>query len=277
MKNEIDIFNFDDSEQNFESYANNNGFQFWYARDLMEMLGYENYTSFSKAIGKAISVCASLSIPIEDNFTSLKRDIDGKQESDYKLSRFACYLTAMNGDIKKPEVAKAQAYFITFAEAFRVYIQESKEIERVVIREEITHHEKNLSSVVQKSGVLNYPFFQNKGYLGMYNMSINQLKEFKGIPDMKRSLLDFMGSAELAANLFRITQTEEKIKNDGISGQRDLESTAYGVGKEVRETMIRISGKTPEDLPLETDIRNIKKGIKTTHKDLKKLNKPEKK
>ncbi len=241
MSNDIEIFTLD-GKNNFESFGKDNGFHFWYARDLMTLLEYENYNTFSKIINKAIGVCSSLGISIEENFISMKREINGKQENDYKLSRFACYLTAMNGDIKKPQVANAQAYFITFAEAFRLCVQESGQIERVIIRDEITQREKSLSGIVKQSEIEQYQLFQDAGYLGMYNMHIGKLKDYKGVPG-DRSLLDFMGKTELAANLFRITQTEEKIRNEKIRGQKNLENAHYAVGRKVRQTMQEISGQ----------------------------------
>lgn len=175
-----------------------------------------------------------------------------------------------NADARKPQVAAAQAYFATLAEAFRLYIQEAEAVERVIIREEISEREKSLSGVAMKAGVEYYGLFQNAGYRGMYNMNLSQLRKYKGLPEGK-TLLDFMGKTELAANLFRITQTEEKIKNDNVFGQRRLENTAEQVGKEVRRTMVRISGVPPESLPLEGDIKEVRKGLKATNREFKKL------
>jgi len=264
-----------ENENMFELTAMDNGFHYWYARDLMQMLGYDSFISFNKAVNKAIGVCCTLGIPCDNNFVQIKRDIDGKQESDYKLSRFGCYLTTMNSDIKKINVAKAQAYFIALAENFRLYIQEYEDIDRVITRDEISQHEKSLSGVVKRAGIESYPLFQNEGYRGLYNLNLRKLKELKGIPD-KRSPLDFMGKDELAANLFRITQTELKIKKDGIKGQKNLEDTAYNVGRKVRQTMNEISGVMPEDLPISEDIKIVHRNIKNTHKTFNKIDKPKK-
>lgn len=264
----IDVFHFDDDKENFETFALQNGFRYWLASDLAAMLGYQDTDATKKAINKAMTVCMTLNIPVAENFAQITTDAD---KNDFKLSRFACYLTVMNGDVRNEKVAKAQAYFVGLAEAFQEHFQQSESVERVLIRGEVSEREKTLSATASQHGVVNYPLFQNAGYRGMYNMNLGKLKSFKGLQD--GSLLDFMGKEELAANLFRITQTESKIKKEGIKGQSNLERTAEGVGRDVRNTMIKISGTTPESLPLENDIKKVKKGIKVTHKELTKLDK----
>jgi DNA-damage-inducible protein D len=193
--------------------------------------------------------------------------VDGKTTKDYKLSRFACYLVAMNGDVKKPAVAAAQAYFATLAEAARRYVQNARDVERVQIRDEMSGREKSLVTVAKNAGVEQYQFFQNAGYRGMYNMNFNDLKRAKGIPDEKRSLLDFMDKRELAANLFRITETEAKLKSDQIHGQRPAELAATEVGHRVRKMMIDTDGTKPEDLPLTSDIKEVRAGLKKAAKE----------
>ncbi|HQZ60673.1 MAG TPA: damage-inducible protein D, partial [Acinetobacter sp.] len=150
---------------------------------------------------------------------------------------------------------------------------ESENVERVLIREEVSEREKSLSGVAKQHGVTNYAFFQNAGYRGMYNMNLAQLRQLKGI-NSKRSPLDFMGKDELAANLFRITQTELKVKQDGRRGQGYLESLAEQVGKQVRQAMLDISGTRPESLPPAEDVNTVKKGLKETHKKLKEIDVP---
>lgn len=188
-------------------------------------------------------MCLSLGIDVSEHF---KQEIDASgRVRDVRLSRFACYLAAMNGDPKKPAVAKAQAYFVRFAEACRRFIQQGGDIERILVRDEISEHEKSLSSTAHRAGVTDYALFQNAGYRGLYTMNLGSLKRLKGLP-MNRSPLDFMGTDELAANLFRVTQTDAKIKHDGIRGQMALEQTAHEVGRKVRKTMHDISGQRPE-------------------------------
>lgn len=269
---ELDVFHFEEENLNFNDLARENGFTHWYARDYMVMLGYGSYDSFKKAINKAMTTCMTLDIDMLDNFQQLKRQINNSNISDFKLSRFACYLVAMNADNKKVEVASAQAFFAASAETIRRYIDSTVDVERVLIRDEVSMHEKSLSTVAQQAGVAGSGFalFQNAGYRGMYNMNLNNLKAYKGMAKTKRTLLDFMGKDELAANLFRITQTELKMKNDGVVGQRNALATAEIVGKKVRKTMLDISGVKPEDMELVEDIRKIKTSLKSTHKGLRK-------
>jgi len=217
---QLEVVYFDDEGRNFEEFAIENGDRYWWASDLMRMLGYDSLTSFKKAINRAISACAALNITIVENFIEVKREVEGSPEIDFKLTRFACYLTAMNGDVRKPGVAAAQAYFVTMAEAFRQYILEADGIERVIIRDEISGGEKSLVSVAKTAGVTEYAFFQNARYRGLYNMNLGQLRALRDIPS-NRSPLDFMGKTELAGNLFSITQTEEKIKNEQIRVNED--------------------------------------------------------
>jgi DNA-damage-inducible protein D len=156
------------------------------------------------------------------------------------------------------------------AEAFRQYVQEAEGVERVLVRGEVSEREKALSATAHACGVTNYAFFQNAGYRGMYNMDFSQLRARKRVPE-GRTILDFMGKTELAANLFRITQTEEKIRNEDIRGQRPLEKAHESVGKEVRETMRRISGTLPEQLPPAEDIKKVRSGLKRTNKEFAKI------
>lgn len=270
---EIDVFHHDNSKTKFEDFGKENGSRYWFAIDLMAFLTYSNYNSFKQVVNKAISACMTLGIEVSENFIQTKREIEGKQVDDYKLTRFACYLVAMNSDPKKEPVARAQVYFVQMAEAIQKHILESESIERVLIRDEMSDRETSLSGVAKKHGVKNYPLFQNAGYRGLYNKNLTQLKKIKGLDDIKRSLLDFMGKEELAANLFRITQTESKIKNENIQGQTSLENAAEKVGAEIRKVIISTSGNKPEDLPLSEDIKEVKKELKITHKKFKNIDK----
>lgn len=260
---------FDPEKPVFEEIARANGNTSWSARDLSVALGYTSYESFRKGpLIKAQQVILTLQLDLSEHFKKeVFLDEKGKDIGDMRLSRFACYLAAMNGDPKKRAVALAQAYFATFADACRRFIEESDEYERLLTRDEISDREKSLSSTAKGAGVTEYAFFQNAGYRGLYNMNLAQLRTLKGVPK-SRSPLDFMGKEELAANLFRITQTEAKIRNNGISGQKNLERAAHGVGREVRMTMERVSGSKPEELPASEDIKKVKSGMKQTAKGL---------
>jgi len=267
---ELDIFHFDDKRENFEDFGQSNGARFWYARDLMSWLGYEDWSSFSKAINRAIGTCTTLNISVAENFIQCERETESGAIGDFKLSRFACCLTALNGDVKKPQVAAAQAYFVSLAEVLRKYFLNANNVDRVMIREEIAGREVTLSGVAKAAGVTTYAFFQNAGYRGMYNMDYRTLKIRKGI-EQDRSLLDFMRKDELAANLFRLTLTEGRIKKDAVRGQYPLEEVAEQVGRRVRNTMIEETGLRPENIPIAEDITVVKRGLKRAHKEMKKI------
>jgi DNA-damage-inducible protein D len=259
-----------DSDAGFEAMGSGNGHRWWWQSQLQTLLGYQSADSFNKVVGRALAACASLGIAAAENFTPAYREVGGEPRADMKMSRFACYLIAMNGDPRKPEVATAQAYFATLAEVARQAMVQADTVERVAVREEVADGEKALSSTANRAGVENYAFFQNSGYRGLYNMNLGRLKARKGVPS-GRTVLDFMGKEELAANLFRITQTEAKIRHESIRGQWLLEETALSVGQKVRGTIRSIGGTMPEALPAEKDINAVRGDLKKTHKELQKM------
>ncbi len=257
------LFQFDDGPGGFEDLAIRNGVHLWSEATLMAALGYEAADSFKPVVHKALHACLSLDIEIEDNFVR-------QADSSHLFTRFACYLIAINGDSQKPQVAAAQVYFATLAHTFQTAIEHSQAVDRVLIREEVSHGEKSLSSSASRHGVENYSFFQNAGYRGMYNMNLKALKLKKGVKSGE-SLIDRMDKTELAAHLFRITQTDAKIKSVGATGQLMLEEIAKKVGKQVRKTMIEISGQKPESIPLAEPIAESKKKLKAAGKEFRKL------
>jgi len=260
----VDIF--DITNPAFEDNFHSNGQIFWYASDFVKWLGYSDYLPTMSPINRAMSVCLSLpSIITTDHFREEVRIINEKNIKDFKLSRFACYLIAMNADIKKESVAQAQAYFAAFTAQIQDYIKSQDDIERIPLRKEISDHEKSLSSTAKKAGVEIYSHFANKGYMGLYNMPIHKLREIKNIPDT-HTPLDYMGAEELGANIFRITQTNAKIKRENIRGQRDLENTAQQIGRTVREAIQKTGGILPEDLPPEVHVKKIKSDLNKTSK-----------
>jgi DNA-damage-inducible protein D len=266
-------FHLEPDRPGFESLGQDNGFRYWRASALGLLLGYASSQSFFPAVQKAIGVCMHLGIDLTENIVPFE---DAKGHRDYKLSRFACYLAAMNGDSKKPEVARAQAYFAAFAASVQAYLAEQEAVERVHIRGKVRDHERSLSGVAHAAGVQTYAFFQNAGYRGLYNMNLSRLRTLKRVPSA-RSVLDFMGSEELAANLFRITQTESKIRNEDIRGQTRLEEAAHEVGRKVRKTIKEIGGTMPEHLPASPDILQVQKKLKSTQRTFKKLDGKKKK
>ena len=264
------LFHHEPSRQGFESLAQEDGFKFWWASDMARLMGYENLDSFRKAINKAMIACDALGVPLVENFVQERRAVEGREQLDFRLSRFACYLAAMNGNVNNPLVAQAQAYFVTFAEACRQYLARAENVERVGLRADISDRERSLSGVVQDAGLRDFALFQNAGYRGLYNMDLARLRQLKGVPDA-RTPLDFMGKEELAANLFRITQTEAKIRKENRRGQQSLERAAEEVGQRVRRTMQEISGNQPEALSPAEDIRVVRKQLKSAQREFRKL------
>ena len=259
---ELNVFHFEDGSENFENLGKSNGIRYWLECELQTALGYETPGGFRNTITRAMQACLTLGIATEENFILT----DGT----YRLTRFACYLIAMNGDSKKAQVAAAQVYFAVLAETFQRHQDHPESLDRVMIRREMADGMKSITSTAKRHGVDNFAYFQNAGYRGMYNMNLHQLERFKGV-STKESLLDRMGKDELAANLFRITQTEAKIKKENIKGQQGLEKAAEHVGKTVRDTMISLSGTAPEHLPIAEPIKDVKKKLKDTSKKFKQL------
>ncbi|AKT91099.1 DNA-damage-inducible protein D [Campylobacter ureolyticus RIGS 9880] len=264
MKNELTLFDIQNVENDkFELSSHKNGSTYWLASELATMLEYDSVKSMSKAINKAISVCVSIGHNVLEHIRP------NDDNSDYKLSRFGCFLISMNADIKKPRVALAQGYFATIADAIYSHI-ESEQLERLEIREKTKGANTALSGVAKTHGVTNYAFFQNKGYMGMYNMGLAELRRIKGL-DNKSNVFDFMGSRELAANLFRLQETKAKIETSKIYGQKNLENTAYEVGRKVRNIMIENDGVRPEMLARKEHIKEVSKELKRVDKKFKKI------
>jgi len=267
--NESSLTPFDGDLPFFEQRGRPNGFTTWSARDVAHWLGYSDYTAFGGVLKRAQEALLTLEIDISEHFSKETFvDESGHQFKDLRMSRFACYLAAMNGDTKKKQVAKAQVYFARFSEECQRYLDDLEQLDRVVIRKDITKHERSLNATAKGAGVEDYALFRNAGYRGLYNMNLSDLKKLKGIPK-ERTPLDFMGKTELAANLFWSTQTEERIKQKGIRGQTKLEATAEHVGKTIRNTMKDLSGKRPEDLAPQEDIRIVRRDLKNSGDVLK--------
>jgi DNA-damage-inducible protein D len=256
----------EEPQPSFEDFKNENGFTYWWATDLMKMLGYKDMKSFGKAIDRATKACISLNIPHYTNIVAQERELGGSSIQDFKLTRFACYLVVMNADPRRVEVAQAQAYFAEQTRKFEILVQNSEDFERLLYREEIKEGHKALNVAAKQAGVQDFARFANAGYMGLYNMQNWQLAKRRKIDS--KELHNYMGRAELAANLFRITQTEERIKNFKVKGQQNLEQTHYTVGREVRDMVQKNTGTNPENLPIGKNLNTVQKELKDGHKKM---------
>lgn len=267
------------SEQTFESikHINEYGEEFWYARELQHILEYAEWRNFENVIQKARLACRNSGNVEKNHFVDVNKMVEAgvtsKPLNDIMLSRYACYLIVQNGDPTKEVIALGQTYFAVKArqrELIEDYDQLSEDQKRLAIRNEMIEHNKSLADAARMAGVIeskDYAIFQNKGYQGLYGGL--GAKEIKGLKGLKKSqnILDHMGSTELAANLFRATQTDEKLRREKIKGKEKANQTHYEVGKKVRQTIQDLGGTMPENLS------TPEKSIKQIERENKKLSK----
>lgn len=250
------------SEQTFESikHVNEYGEEYWLARELQPVLEYTQWRRFADVIERAKLACRNSGYNVEDRFADVGKTIEMPKNAhkivpDYMLSRYACYLIVMNGDPRKEVIAVGQTYFAVKArqqELIERYDALTEDQKRLAIRSEMIAHNKSLAQAAKQAGVetpQDYAIFQNKGYQGLYGgLGAKEIHARKGL-GKNQKILDHMGSTELAANLFRATQTDEKLRRDEVSGKQAAYDTHYEVGRKVRQTIRELGGTMPEDLP----------------------------
>ncbi len=264
--------------KDFESIKkiNKNGIEYWEARELMPLMGYKNWRDFDNSIQRAKIACKNSGQAVEDHFEGAPKMIKiaknttkeaERKIEDYNLSRYACYLIAQNGDSRKQEIAMAQTYFAMQTRKQEIFQQMEEAEKRLYVRGEVKNHNKKLFTTAQKAGVSNFGKFNNAGYFGLYNMHKQAVQKKKGLGG--DDILDRAGTTELAANLFRITQTNAKIINDKIAGEKKANFTHFTVGRKVRKAIEDIGGVMPENLPPERHIKELKSEKKKLLKNVK--------
>ena len=256
--------------------------EFWYARELAPVLEYVQWRNFAKVLERAILACKNSGYPVSDHFAEVSKIVEAGATSkpviDYKLSRYACYLIVQNGDPRKEVIALGQTYFAIQTRRQEVadyFNQLDEDNKRLVIRGDIKQWNQMLAEAAHNAGVISdqeYAAFQNAGYMGLYGgLKVEDIHKKKGLKKTDR-ILDFMSSTELIANLFRISQTEEKLKNDKAATADAANEIHFIVGKEVRGTIERVGGTLPEKLPVPgksitaIERQQLKKLKKSPHK-----------
>jgi DNA-damage-inducible protein D len=245
--------------------------EFWTARDLSKILEYSEYRHFKPVIDRAKEACINSGYHVVDHFEDILGMVSigsgaERELNDVKLSRYACYLIVQNADPGKEIVALGQTYFavqtrLQEIQQMEVYQELSTEEEkRIFLRKEMAEHNKHLAEAAKTAGVIepiDYAIFQNHGYMGLYGgLDAKGIHKRKGLKK-RESILDYMGSTELAANLFRATQTEEKLLREKIKGKQKANQTHFEVGKKVRKTIHELGGTMPENLPVADSIKKL--------------------
>ncbi|WP_231685660.1 DNA damage-inducible protein D [Phosphitispora fastidiosa] len=263
------------SSQSFEEikHFTEDGIEFWYARELATVLDYRSWDKFTNVIEKAKDSCGNSGQDIEDHFSRVGKMVElgsGAQREieDIMLSRYACYLVVQNGDPRKEVIALGQTYFAVKTREREIeeeFEQLNEDQKRLAIRNEMTNHNKSLAEAAHMAGIdhpKDYAIFQNKGYQGLYGgLGVKDIHKRKRLKKSQK-ILDHMGSTELAANLFRATQTDEKIRRENIKGKSVANRTHFEVGQKVRKTIEELGGTMPEELPTpEKSVRQIEKEL----------------
>lgn len=248
-----------------------NGAEFWYARELAGVLEYVQWRNFQKVIDRAILACKNSGFTVSDHFAGVSKTIEMPKTAkrtidDYELTRYACYLIVQNGDPRKEIIALGQTYFAIQTRRQEVqdaFNQLDENNKRLVVRGNIKQWNQLLAEAAHNAGVISdeeFAIFQNTGYMGLYGgMTVSDIHTGKGLKKNDR-ILDYMGSTELIANLFRISQTEEKLKRDKVSSKEVANNTHYEVGEKIRKAIIEMGATLPEDLPVpEKSIQTIER------------------
>jgi len=253
-------------------HVDENGVEYWTARELHPMLGYSTWQAFEELVMRASRAAQNSGQVVENHFSHLTKMVDlgsgsKRPVKDYKLDRYACYLIAQNGDSQIPQIAFAQTYFAVQTRRQELFEKMSDAEKRLFVRDEVSSENKKLFKAAKQAGVSHFGLFNDAGYRGLYGAPLADVERRKGVK--KGELLDHAGSTELAANLFRITQTDEKLRKDGIRGDASAQRTHNMIGGKVRQTIKDIGGELPENLKPEKHIKEVRREMKLMEKQAK--------
>jgi len=254
-----------------QKQVSSKGVEYWMARSIQPILGYATWDKFTNVVRKAISACEGTGTEANHHFSRTANMVDigsgaKRPEQDYFLSRYGCYLVAMNGDATKPEVAAAQTYFAVQTRRQELTDNQERMLDdvdkRLAVRQRLTDATKHLNSAAKQAGVQSYALFAHAGYVGLYGMSLKEVKAKKGIAE-KEQLFDRAGRFELSANEFRANVTEKSLVKNKIRGEANANREHQRIGGVVRQLIHKEIGTLPEDLPAEPSLTKLLSKKKT--------------
>lgn len=242
------------------------GKYYWWASWYAEVLGYSSLNSLRPSIRKAQNICLQIGLPHEENFIASQND----KRKDIKLTKFACFLIALQADDKKPVVKRARAYFLNQLEEVNILLKDEEYVSRLNAREDIKNLNIDLAKSARRAQVKDFRFFANEGYVGLYNMTMAELRSYRGV-DEQANLSDFMSLTELSANIFRITMTKERLKHLRSSDEEKAAREHWKIASQIRSMVKENTGVYPEDLKLRKNINLLQKRLKLAQVELNKV------
>lgn len=254
------------AQHKFESYGFvEDNHYYWWASWYALVLGYKSKNSLKNCINKSKRTCVVLGANVEDNFIPSK--LEGKK--DIKLTKFACFLIALHADERKPVVKRARAYFLNELEDLNHLLTDEQYLSRTTAREEIKFLNKKLSKAARRAHVKDFQYFINEGYMGMYNRTMSEIKDARGVPQQK-DMNDYMSNTELAANIFRISLTIERLGMIRNPSQAKAAREHWKIGDQIRNMVSDTLGNPPERLPILKSLKDLQKKLIKSQNELNK-------
>lgn len=236
---------------------------YWWGTWYAQILGYKNLKNLTNTITKAKKTCVQIGLDVEDNFIKSESEMG----PNVKLSKFACFLVAIHADARKPIVRKARAYFLNEMDEVNHLLYDQDYLSRIVAREELTELNKKMAKAARRAHVKDFQYFINEGYVGMYNQTMSELKDGRGV-NQHKDMNDYMSNTELAANIFRVTLTIERLKLLQNPNQQIAAREHWKVGREIRKMIKSSTLNAPERLPLSGNLHELQRKLIDTQKEL---------